>query len=272
MKTIKSGTVSITYPAIDWEQIGSMQLRVNDGHGQPGTWDASFAVKAARLAEEKVLALAVTAGADLQALKDDKDLNHQAKARRAGEIGNRFHVQSESMVTELDSAAGRVLSESHELLSPVKQLQQGDVVGELKDQEVRAYVRSLTLQDRNELIARAAQGLSPQITQAILRGLPELSGVSQSAQDRLELSGIAANHSPEILKLRELATAFSSVLITVSQAGRAVLAASGIHGALVGDYEALAEGTKNTRNLRSWAGEIPAYADRAPENSSGLPA
>ena len=93
-----------------------------------------------------------------------------------------------------------------------------DVVGAMRRQEIRAWLRSLPEQERRSFIASRISSLDPEISLAIVEAPPELSGVLTADRQQLVNSALQAQHGDSIEQVVELERAIGIAEQTVEAA------------------------------------------------------
>jgi hypothetical protein len=101
----------------------------------------------------------------------------------------------------------------------------GDLVGELRDAERRALIRSAPA-DQRVALARS----SAPLRDAALRGGPELVGIGREAFALLESDGRASLHGERVAEAEQLGAALEHVERVVSTVRTEIATASGIAG------------------------------------------
>jgi hypothetical protein len=108
----------------------------------------------------------------------------------------------EPMFADLERARGdlaKMKSEAEVALGKLAlpELEPGDLVGELRDQEARALVRAMPQKKRDRL-----DRLSPALAKAVVRADPALSGASESVHKRIRDELLEVAHPQKLAALR----------------------------------------------------------------------
>lgn len=126
------------------------------------------------------------------------------------EQGRAFLSQSRAWRAEiLAGQRGRAVRDM-ESLAAVQPRDAGDLAGVLADREIRDWFRALDGEARSRMVAGALAGASPEITAALVRMPPEITGLGPEAHARLRTTATPPENRPEMEELRELIAAIDT--------------------------------------------------------------
>ncbi|WP_046080102.1 hypothetical protein [Halomonas sp. HG01] len=191
--------IRLHYSDHDWSSITG--TRVDTPTGQ---WPAGGNLRAAREAQDAALAAFDEAGRAIIKAKSDGDLNDAAKHRRAQDAADAYFTRVNSAIEKMGQGMATMANAAAETLTSVRQLDAGDTVGELRDQEARAYVRSLEPSERQRLVVAMTKGEHPEVTASVLRGPGLVSGLGADTLASLNRAGVMASYRESIHALRDL--------------------------------------------------------------------
>lgn len=179
-----------------------------------GAWPAGRNLAAASDVQAAALVAFDEAGAAIIAARSDNDLTPEAKQRRVQAAADAYFARVESPIKRLREGMASLAEAAPRTLTSVKPLGQGDMVQELRDQEARAYVRSLSPAERQRLVASMARGDHPELTAGVLRGPALVSGLGPDSLASLNRAGIVASYRESIITLRQLSLVRDDVIRT----------------------------------------------------------
>lgn len=130
----------------------------------------------------RAVAMLAEAEADaVEVIRNDPDLNEAAKNRRARDAANRDTLTAFTRRTAMISEqAENILNYLKTKLAPVAPLAEGDVVGFMRDSELRNVFRSLDGAAKEKLMVAMYAGNQTDLCDALLRGNAICSGVTDS--------------------------------------------------------------------------------------------
>ncbi|HDU8103737.1 TPA: hypothetical protein RGL32_005562, partial [Klebsiella pneumoniae] len=146
----------------------------------------------------------------VEVIRNDPDLNEAAKNRRARDAANRdtltAFTRSTAMISE---QAENILNYLKTKLAPVAPLAEGDVVGFMRDSELRNVFRSLDGAAKEKLMVAMYAGNQTDLCDALLRGNAICSGVTDSQLERLTFARIATDNGAVIKSVSNLVKAIN---------------------------------------------------------------
>ena len=159
----------------------------------------------------RAVAMLAEAEADaVEVIRNDPDLNEAAKNRRARDAANRdtltAFTRSTAMISE---QAENILNYLKTKLAPVAPLAEGDVVGFMRDSELRNVFRSLDGAAKEKLMVAMYAGNQADLCDALLRGNAICSGVTDSQLERLTFARIATDNGAVIKSVSNLVKAIN---------------------------------------------------------------
>lgn len=144
--------------------------------------------------------------AELQAAQNaihaDGDLSEEGKARRLKPVADRYAEALQDAERRMAGFASRVSEIEAQAFAPPR-LDKTDIVGALRDFEVRQHVRALSADDRRALM----RGLSdqPDVVAAILRSPQDLGALTKAAEKAwAERAAATSEDARTALRAREL--------------------------------------------------------------------
>ncbi|EPG4961759.1 TPA: hypothetical protein ACNVAS_004209 [Citrobacter amalonaticus] len=157
----------------------------------------------------RTVAQQAEAEADLMdAIRNDPDLNEQAKNRRTSEARNPDTLRRFSRgIAAVNEQAGNILDYLQNKLAPVKPLAAEDIQGFLRDSEMRQAFARLDRLSREKMLVSMHGGKHSELGDALLRGHPICSGMDTEQLKRLAFSRISADNAPVINAVDELVSA-----------------------------------------------------------------
>jgi hypothetical protein len=120
------------------------------------------------------------------------------------------------------------LAEEHAAMRGKLRREPGDVVGELSDQERRAFLRSLKGDDRLKVLQEMMEGRRPELATAALRSERELSGLSDTAFANLQQKSMEAANPALWKALQEDERALQQVVDAIDTAEREIGATAAV--------------------------------------------
>lgn len=211
LKTLHGGdryTVLLTKP--DWDLLLEYKVKGILVRGERANWDIGryFARSAYQLWTAAESAYRETAP-KIHAIRNDIDLNHQGKNRRALELLEPVIQNLEHLEGEMNQDIVSLVEQAPKSLSPVQPLADKDLMGFMRDQEIRTFLSNANDKTRRSLHAEMLKGERPSLTAAVLRAESYvITGFSEKEVQRLEKAGIAAAHGEDIEALDQLRLAY----------------------------------------------------------------
>lgn len=197
------------YSEFDWPAITGMAIDTPNGN-----WPAGRNLAAAKDVQDATLVAFDEAGKAIIAARADNDLTPEAKQRRVQSAADAYFSRVEAPVKRLRDGMASLAEAAPRTLTSVRPLGQGDMVAELRDQEARAYIRSIEPAERQRLLASMARGEHPELTAGVLRGPALVSGLGPDALASLNRAGIMASYHESIIALRQLSLVRDDVVRT----------------------------------------------------------
>lgn len=260
--TIKVGRANLHYSEYDHSAIESRIFIVKNSEGQRSYWPAGKLMKQVRALQTQALESFKDIGEEVLSIRANSDLNEAAIERMGKESIN---VMTDKLTQTMQAAAADMLTLAKGVKAgfvPVTPRASDNVVGFLADQELRAMLRSMKVDERSELINQAKRGDQPQIVEAILRANPMISGVSREAAAGLERAGIAALYAEDIRDIRMMLDVFDDTLATTSQAAIAVAGMVPNTNGYKGRFEKWRSGCEGADIIREFLIKMPAPPSR----------
>lgn len=141
----------------------------------------------------------------LDVIRNDPDLNEQAKNRRAGEARNPDTLKAFTRgVAAVSEQAKNILDYLKNKLAPVKPLASEDVQGFMRDSEMRQAFAGLDRLSREKMLLSMHSGKHQELADAILRAHPICSGLDTEQQKRLAFSRITSENGQVITAVADL--------------------------------------------------------------------
>ena len=168
-----------------------------------------YRAMANELTNLRVTAQQAEAEADLlEVIRNDPDLNEQAKNRRANEIKNPDTLKAFTRgVAAISAQAVNILSYLQNRLAPVRPLDEADILGFMRDSEMRLAFANMDRQSRERMLLSMHNGKNQELAKAILRAHPICSGLETNQLKNLAFSRITAENSDVISSVYELVEA-----------------------------------------------------------------
>jgi len=168
--------------------------------------EALFRGMTGELTSLRVTAQQAEAEADLlEVIRNDPDLNEQAKNRRAGEARNPDTLRAFTRgVAAVSDQASNILDYLLTRLAPVKALASDDVQGFMRDSEMRQAFARLDRLSREKMLLSMHSGKHQELADAILRAHAICSGLDSEQLKRLTFSRITSENGQVISAVADL--------------------------------------------------------------------
>ncbi|WP_148863274.1 hypothetical protein [Marinobacter fonticola] len=199
----------LNYTEYDWPSITGAQLETPQG-----IWRAGGNLNAARRLQEAALLAFNNSGEAIGNVKSDSDLTPEAKSRRVLASAEQYFNSVAPVVSELSNGMASLAEAAPRMLSAVKPLKETDVVGELRDQELRSFLRTLGPGERQKLVLAMGKGEHSELTAAVLRGPSIVSGLTDDTVKSLNRAGIATSYRDSVTALHTLLMVRDDVIRT----------------------------------------------------------
>jgi len=213
LQTVQGGdfhTINITRP--DWELLLDYQIVGAQGlvPGQRSRWDIGrYFTRPAHDLWTAAVSEYERVAPQIDAIRQNPDLHDDGKARRALEIIQPVIDALEAKEAKMNAEIADLVQMAPKALQPVQPLADKDVMGEMRDQEIRTFLHRAGSGERSKLLGEMVKGSHPELTAAVLRAPSYLvTGFSELETQRLEKAGIAAAHADDIEALDALRLAF----------------------------------------------------------------
>lgn len=151
-------------------------------------------------------------------IKNDRYLSDIGRREKLKDFGVDLESEIQKHMRNLSDRCKDVLKALDLALLGVKPLPKGDVVGFLADQEIRAFVRSMSKEERAELMGQIRTGGHQQIYNAVMRAIPALSGITEQQAEKIRLTGIVRENTYELDLLRHFVEAIQKDTRAASKA------------------------------------------------------
>lgn len=171
--------------------------------------EALFRGMAGELTNLRVTAQQAEAEADLlDVIRNDPDLNEQAKNRRAGEAKNPDTLKAFTRgAAAVSDQASNILDYLMNKLTPVKPLASDDVQGFMRDNEMRLAFARLDRRSQEKMLLSMHGGKHSELSDALLRAHAVCSGLETEQLKRLAFSRIASENGQVISAVADLVDA-----------------------------------------------------------------
>lgn len=168
-----------------------------------------FRGMAGELTNLRVTAQQAEAEADLlDVIRNDPDLNEQAKNRRSGEARNPDTLKAFTRgVAAVSGQAANILDYLMNKLVPVKPLASDDVQGFMRDSEMRQAFGRLDRRSQEKMLMSMHSGKHQELAEALLRAHAVCSGLDTEQLKRLGFSRIASENGRVISAVADLVDA-----------------------------------------------------------------
>ncbi|MEA3250553.1 MAG: hypothetical protein U9Q35_03080 [Pseudomonadota bacterium] len=193
-----NGGHRLHYTDYDWSKLTGFTIQTD------GRWPAGQNIRPAEKLQNATLLAFDRVGNAIIAATNNDDLTPEAKARRVTEAAETYFTDLEPIIKELAKGMATLAEAAPRALDAVRPLDKGDVVAELRDQELRALMRGVGSQERQKLMIAMNKGEQPELVAAVLRGPGVASGLDDKARESLRRVGIVASHHEALLDLRAL--------------------------------------------------------------------
>lgn len=197
------------YTEHDFAKIGALMIDTPTGR-----WRAGGSMSAAGRLQDAALLAFSEAGNAIIKVKADTDLTPEAKSRRVIAAADAYVNQVGPIVKELNAGMASLAETAPRMLSAVQPLKEGDMVGELRDQELRAFMRSASQSERQKIVMAMNRGEHEELTAAVMRGPAIVSGLNSETVDSLNRAGIATSYRASINELHNLLMVRDDVIRT----------------------------------------------------------
>ena len=170
---------------------------------------ALFRGMAGELTSLRTTAQQAEAEADLlDVIRNDPDLNEQAKNRRAGEARNPDTLKDFTRgVAAVSEQAANILDYLKNKLAPVNPLASDDVQGFMRDSEMRQAFARLDRRSQEKMLLSMHSGKHQELADALLRAHAVCSGHDTEQLKRLAFSRIASENGQVISAVADLVDA-----------------------------------------------------------------
>ncbi|HFK5713580.1 TPA: hypothetical protein ACG0MW_004590 [Enterobacter roggenkampii] len=170
---------------------------------------ALFRGMAGELTSLRTTAQQAEAEADLlEVIRNDPDLNEQAKNRRAGEARNPDTLKDFTRgVAAVSEQAANILDYLKNKLAPVNPLASDDVQGFMRDSEIRQAFARLDRRSQEKMLLLMHSGKHQELADALLRAHAVCSGLDTEQLKRLGFSRIASENGQVISAVADLVDA-----------------------------------------------------------------
>lgn len=170
---------------------------------------ALFRGMASELTNLRVTAQQAEAEADLlDVIRNDPDLNEQAKNRRAGEAKNPDTLKAFTRgAAAVSDQASNILDYLMNKLAPVKPLASDDVQGFMRDNEMRLAFARLDRRSQEKMLLSMHGGKHQELSDALLRAHAVCSGLDTEQLKRLAFSRITSENGQVITAVADLVDA-----------------------------------------------------------------
>jgi len=171
--------------------------------------EALFRGMASELTNLRVTAQQAEAEADLlDVIRNDPDLNEQAKNRRAGEAKNPDTLKAFTRgAAAVSDQASNILDYLMNKLAPVKPLASDDVQGFMRDNEMRLAFARLDRRNQEKMLLSMHGGKHQELSDALLRAHAVCSGLDTEQLKRLAFSRITSENGQVITAVADLVDA-----------------------------------------------------------------
>ncbi|HDX2053258.1 TPA: hypothetical protein RN825_003452 [Escherichia coli] len=168
-----------------------------------------FRGMAGELTNLRVTVQQAEAEADLlDVIRNDPDLNEQAKNRRSGEARNPDTLKAFTRgVAAVSGQAANILDYLMNKLVPVKPLASDDVQGFMRDSEMRQAFGRLDRRSQEKMLLSMHGGKHQELAEALLRAHAVCSGLGTEQLKRLAFSRIASENGQVISAVADLVDA-----------------------------------------------------------------
>lgn len=221
----------LRYTAWDWAALTSYgtEAKIYGLAKEPSRWSIGLLMKSSRDAQLDAVKLFKDGALIMHKIVSDNDLSKAGKERRALDTLAAAAAQMGESVKKMDDDLADIFDKLKAGMLPVEPLAPGDMIGELRDQEVRRYLLDTEAQDRLNLLAEMAKGKHPALVAAVLRSpSPLLSGLKPEQVIRLEGAGIAAVYANDLRAVKEMIDAREDARVTCSRSANQLAAIGGL--------------------------------------------
>ncbi|MCK8069801.1 hypothetical protein [Cobetia sp. 1CM21F] len=221
---------SVMFSNRDWSEVTNTAVQMGGK-----AWPLGLGVgKAAGTLQTRALAVFTTTGEQLIKVHADMDLNQAAKDRRSVELLDQAAEALAGPYADLADAWSAAAVSAEKGFDPTQPLDMKDAVSAAQDVELRGIARALPANERSRLMADAASGKQPEITAAVLRGVPIASGLTADAFGQLKGAGIVAANRPALDTIRAMTFVSFETEQTVKAIAKSLMEVgkAGHHGAL----------------------------------------
>lgn len=255
--------VVMRYPIRDWAPLFEYVIRGLRGlrPGEVASWPVGKLLRPAQDAQLFAIDLFRQEAPGLIAITRNPDLVARAKDRQARERLDLALDNFQTRLNEITEKLTEIATNARAWMVAVTPLSGGDVVGEMRDAEIRRWLQAHNAKDRFDIMSDMIKGEHPALVNAVLRGPdPIISGLKPEQVKRLDAAGIAANHADDIRALAVMVDAMEDARITMSRSARALAVAGNLavkHSDLGQRINTMFMPAPVVGEFRAWLSSIP---------------
>ncbi len=203
------GTLNkLHYTDHDWATLKALVITTT------AKWPAGRNIAPAEEVQNATLLQFTEQGEAIIKVQQNGDLTPEAKSRYTMNAADAYVSVVGKAVARLNEGMASLADAAPRMLSGVAPLERGDLVGEMRDQELRAIMRGTAGNDRKALMMEINKGDQPSLAAAILRGAPIASGLTTSSLESIRRAGVLASYHEELYQLRDLLLVRDDVIRT----------------------------------------------------------
>ena len=217
-ETVQFNNLSVRYVIPDWEAlilIGSQSeyLNITKNPTQGNRFNIGGMMREARNLQIGAIAAFQAMAPQLDKIQRNPDYTRQAKERLAGELMEALLPQLNT--EEMDKKLSSLFQIMRDGVFPVLPNPVGDVIAEMRDQEIRGFLANMKPDDKKVVFAEMINGEHPELVAAAMRGSsPITSGMKPSDIKRLTGAAIAGKYSEDLHFALELIYITNVVRVT----------------------------------------------------------
>ncbi|MCU6369356.1 hypothetical protein [Enterobacter quasiroggenkampii] len=144
----------------------------------------------------------------IEAIHYDPDMRDEAKIRRKLEAANPERLKAFSTgAANISKRCEIILDYLQKELQPVKPLAEDDLMGFMRDNELRQVIRGMGGKEKTALVISLHKQKMPEVCDAILRANPLCSGLTTDQYERLAFTRTAAEATDVISSVADMISA-----------------------------------------------------------------